>query len=111
MLVLILILFALVQVGTAAYDMGYRIFTEPAMESSPGRDVTVEIRQGMSASEIGNLLEEKQLINTGTLFMIQSKVSAYEKRMKPGIYTLNTSLTSREMMQIMAKEETEEAEK
>ena len=108
LLVIVALIFLLVKAGGASYDMGYRVFTEPAVDAAPGRDVAVDIRETMSAYEIGTLLEEKGLIDNAALFVIQLKISAYAKDIKPGIYTLNTSLTSREMMQIMAREETEE---
>lgn len=107
-LILVLIVFALFKVGTAAFDFGYRVFTEPALENAPGRDVTVEIKQDMSAMDIGKLLEEKQLVDNALLFTVQLKTSAYANSIRSGIYTLNTSQKAREMMQIMAKEESGE---
>lgn len=111
MLVMVLIAFVIAQAAASAYDMGYRVFTEPAMEKSPGRDVTVEVKKAMSSKELGILLEEKGLVENGWLFVIQLKVSSYADELKTGIYTLNTSMTAQEMMAVMAKEETEETEK
>lgn len=107
-LILILILFAIVKVGTVAYDLGYRVFTEPALEREPGRDVIIQLRRGMSEMELGSLLEEKRLIDNGIVFAIQLRLSAYSDKLKPGQYTLNTSQTAKEMMQIMTGEEIEE---
>lgn len=110
-LLLVLLLFVLLKAGSVAYDMGYRVFTEPAVEESPGRDMTVQVEKGMSEIELGSLLEEKRLVDSGFLFAIQLRFSAYADKLKPGTYTLNTSQTAREMMQIMAGEEIEETEK
>lgn len=107
-LILILILFAMVKVGTVAYDLGYRVFTEPALEREPGRDVIIQLKRGMSEMELGSLLEEKRLIDNGIVFAIQLRLSAYSDKLKPGQYTLNTSQTAKEMMQIMTGEEIEE---
>lgn len=108
-LVVVLVIFVLFKAGEYAYDFGYRVYTEKPMQSAPGQDVVVEVEQGMSASELGKLLEEKKLIRDDKLFTVQLKISAYSKEIKPGIYTLNTSMTSKEMMQMMAKEaDTEE---
>ncbi|MFG6382859.1 MAG: aminodeoxychorismate lyase [Lachnospiraceae bacterium] len=107
-LILILILFAIVKVGTVAYDLGYRVFTEPALEREPGRDVIIQLKRGMSEMELGSLLEEKRLIDNGIVFAIQLRLSAYSDKLKPGQYTLNTSQTAKEMMQIMTGEEIEE---
>ena len=97
-LVILLIVYAMVGFGRVAYDFGYRVFTEPAMSEEPGEDVLVQIKDGMSAMEIGEMLEEKGLIRDKNLFFFQLKLSAYSKRMIPGVYTLNTSMTAKDMM-------------
>ena len=38
-----LILIVVLRAGRGAYDLGYRIFTEPAMDREPGRDVSVRV--------------------------------------------------------------------
>lgn len=106
-LFVLLILFGVIRAGEIAYDFGYRIFTEPAMEESPGKDVTVRVEEDMSGMELGRLLEQKKLVDDGVLFSIQLRLSAYSDKIKSGTYTLNTSLTAREMMQIMAGDEEE----
>ena len=106
--IMVLVVIAVLRTGTAAYDLGYRIFTEPAMDEAPGQDVTVKVEEGVSAVELGNLLEEKKLVKSGVLFMLQLTVLDYDDKLKAGTYTLNTSQTAIEMMQVMAKEETEE---
>ncbi len=109
-LIMVLILFVTLKAGEAAYALGYRIFTERAVDREPGRDVTVRIQEGMSAQELGSLLEEKGLVDNGILFAIQLKLSALEDKLKSGKYTLNTSQTAEEMIQVLAGEETEETE-
>ncbi|MEY8390114.1 aminodeoxychorismate lyase [Lachnospiraceae bacterium] len=106
-LILVLVVFVFLRAGHAAYDLGYRIFTEPALEEAPGRDMTVELDKGMSVLEIGSLLEEKRLVDNGVLFALQLQFSDYRDKIKSGTYTLNTSQTAKEMMQVMAEEEIE----
>lgn len=94
---------ALVVVGTyrlcvIGYDMGYRVFTEPAMDTEPGKDVVVTIESGMSKSEIGQMLEDKGLIRDAQLFVFQVYLSDYKNSIVPGTYTLNTSMTAKQMM-------------
>lgn len=108
-LVVVLVIFVLFKAGEYAYDFGYRVYTEKPMQSAPGQDIVVEVEQGMSASDLGKMLEEKKLVRDDKLFAVQLKISAHSKDIKPGIYTLNTSMTSEEMMEIMSRElETEE---
>lgn len=101
-LVVVLVLVGFAKLGNCAFDFGYRVFTEQPVSKAPGKDVIVQVESGMSDSQLGQLLEDKGLISDKTLFVAQLKLSAYEKKIKPGIYTLNTSKTAKEMMQIMA---------
>lgn len=98
----VMIALIIIYVGAAlcstAFDFGYRVFTEPAMTEGEGQDVLVQIKEGMSGREIGGVLEEKGLIRDGNLFYLQLMLSAYSKDMAPGVYTLNTSMTPKEMM-------------
>ena len=49
-------------------------------------------------------LKEKGLVENAKLFFVQLKVSAYSGRLHSGVYTLNTSMTARDMMVLMAAE-------
>lgn len=106
----LVIIYGTVRVGMTAFDFGYRVFTESPMEETPGTDMIVTIESGMDAKEIGELLKEKKLIRDENLFFFQLNLSAYADEIIPGTYTLNTSLTAKEMMIIMSTEpETEES--
>ena len=110
-LLILLAIYAGTRLCSVGYDFGYRVFTEPAVDKAPGKDVMVQIKEGMSAKEIGELLEEKGLVRDAKLFYIQLKLSAYSKKIVPDIYTLNTSMTAKDMMVVMsAVEETESTE-
>lgn len=107
-LVVLLVVVGLVKLGTFCYDFGYRVFTEAPVDEEPGKEVVVEITSEMSERDIGKMLEEKRLINDGNLFFAQLKLSAYSGDILPGIYTLNTSMTAKEMMVVMAAEPVED---
>ncbi len=103
--VMILVIF---KTGQKAYDFGFRIFTEEAMSPPPGREVAVTIVQGDSTMDVGKMLEEKGLIRDYKLFWVQKKCSVYDDDIKPGFYTLNTSMTAEDMFAIIAgKKDTE----
>ena len=101
-LLFVLIIFGVVKLSVAAYSMGYRILTEEPMDKAPGRDVIVEVEKGVSPLTLGKNLEEKGLIRNAYLFVIQMKLSAYANKVQPGVYTLSTSQTAREMLEIMS---------
>ncbi len=107
-LVFIAVVYGLYQLGLRSYNYGYRIFTEPPVSAGEGTDKLVQVRSSMDASDIGEVLEEKGLIRDARLFTLQAAFYGYSKSMKAGTYTLNTSMTSREMMQVMSSEAAEE---
>ena len=75
-----------------------------------GQEKVVEITPGMGAMELGDLLEKKGLIRDSKLFFLQLKLSSFSNKMKEGIYTLSTSMTAYEMMQVMSASEIEDTE-
>lgn len=91
------------------YDFGYRIFDQEPMTTGEGRTVSVAVTENMSATEMGQMLKEKGLIEDTWLFLAQYYLSEFQKDIKPGIYDLSTSMTVEEMMEIMATHEEEEA--
>ncbi|MCM1123289.1 MAG: endolytic transglycosylase MltG [Eubacterium sp.] len=99
--------------STAAYDYGYRVFTEEPVSMGEGRIISVYIEGNESALDVGKMLQEKGLIRDGRLFMIQELLSEQHGNIQPGVYDLNTSMTAQEMLAVIAvkpesEEETEE---
>lgn len=109
-LVILLVLIGFVKVGTYCYDFGYRIFTEEAIDEEPGRDVVIQITDDMSGMDIAKELKDKGLIQDARLFYVQLKVSAYSKKINPGVYTLNTSMQARDMMVEMSKKQEDDSD-
>lgn len=106
--VLAIMILVISKTGQKAYEFGFRIFTEEAMSPAPGRDIAVTIVSGDTTMDVGKMLEEKGLIRDSKLFYIQKKCSVYDDDIKPGFYTLNTSMTAEDMFAIIAgKKETE----
>lgn len=115
--ILIVLAIAIFKIGGKAYEFGFRIFTEEPMSEAPGRDVQVTVSKSDKMKDVAELLQEKGLIRDATLFRIQSKFSLYDGDLKPGIYTLNTSMTAEEMFSFLLgnasddkKDEGEESE-
>lgn len=110
-MVVLLIVYGGVHLCRVGYDYGYRLFTEPAVDEAPGTDMMVQVKADMSASDIAEMLEEKGLVRDSSLFCIQMKLSSFDKKIKPGVYTLNTSMKPKELMAAMVpREETESTE-
>ena len=97
-LVMLLVVIGLIKLGSFCYDFGYRVFTEGPVEEKPGTDVTVDVTGDLSEYQIGKLLKKEGLIRDANLFYVQLRMSAYHGKLKTGTYTLNTSMTAKDMM-------------
>lgn len=93
------------------YDYGYRVFTEPAVSSGTGREITVTVTADMSPIDIGELFYSRGLTRDAKLFALQYIFSEYHEDVVPGTYDLNTAMTAEEMMAAMVAPATEEDEK
>lgn len=101
----------LIKASAAAYDYGYRIFTEAPVSLGEGRIISVSVADPVSVREVGDMLEERGLIRDGNLFVIQELLSGNHGKIQPGIYDLSTAMTAEEMMAVMAKDAPDEEEK
>ena len=107
---LILVVVGIFKVGEYAYTYCYSVVSDTAAEEEPGRDVSVSVTSDMSAGKVAKLLERKGLVKSADVFKIQMKVTGYEDKIQPGKYVLNTSMRPREMLKILAGDETVEDE-
>ena len=87
-----------------AYDYGYRVFAEEPMTVGEGRTISIYIREEDSVKDVGKTLEDKGLIRDANLFIVQELLSEHHGKILPGIYDLNTSMSTEEMLGIMATE-------
>ncbi|MFR1831710.1 MAG: endolytic transglycosylase MltG [Lachnospiraceae bacterium] len=94
--------------ATKGYEFGHEIFYASSMEGAPGRDMEITLEPGASVSSVGKRLEKQGLINNQYSFIIQAMV--YEYEIQPGTYTLNTSMTSREILDMLSTVSTSEEE-
>ena len=103
------LLLVLAFAGKTAYDFGYDIFNQqPLAEAGSGKDVTIEVKEGMNEKEIGELLIETGLIEERLIvFRAQVIFSGYQGNLKAGTYILNTSQTVDEMLEILSQKNTE----
>ena len=89
--------------ATRAYQFGYRIFDGDPVEKAPGTDVVVVIGDDMSDSEVTALLQKKGLIKDTTVFRILLKLYTNSRYgILEGEYTLNTSMSARDMIRAMS---------
>ena len=104
---LALIILLLYEGVTRGYEFGHEIFYASAMEGEPGQDKNITVEKGASVAGVAKLLKDNGLIANEYSFIIQAEFFDYKAN--PGSYTLNTSMTSRDILQMM-NENTEEKE-
>lgn len=102
--IVILVVVGIYRLGEYAYDLGYHIVANTAAEPEPGRNMKVTLTNDMASKEIAELLEHKGLVRDANIFRIQLKLNKYDDRLEPGEYILNTSMTPKGLMQMMAGE-------
>lgn len=88
--------------AVAAYSYGFRVFAEEPMTYGEGRTISVYVENTDSVKEIAQMLQEKGLIRDAGLFTLQELLSENHGKIQPGIYDLSTSMTSQEMLAVMA---------
>lgn len=87
-----------------AYHFGYAVFNQEAIApESRAVEVSVQIDPGMSVEEVGDLLKTQGLIEeSGLVFQIQAALSGHRRGFPAGTYTLKTSQTVSEMMEVLS---------
>lgn len=92
-----------------SYHFGYMVFADATMEVAPGRDVSVVVEMDDEIMDIGETLERRGLISDAKIFFVQALLLEYKDEIAPGEYTLNTSMTPEQMLEVLASATEEEA--
>lgn len=93
----------LVVLGIVAYRFGYKLFSEKQREETSGINIEVTVTEDMSTSDVTNLLYDNGLITNKLFFRIRLKLYTSDSYgIVPGTYTLNTAMTSRQLIEAMS---------
>ena len=103
-----LVLFLLYEGVTRGYRFGYEVFNPTAVAAAPGTDRQIEIKKGDTLMGVARELETDGLIKNRLIFVIQSKF--YDYGIEAGTYTLNTSMTSKDMLKLIDGAKTNDSE-
>ena len=102
-----LVILLLVEGISRGYAFGHEVFYATAMEPSPGTRYALTIPEGQTTAETAKLLKDVGLIKNE--YAVQIQIWFYDYETYPGTYELSTSMTSKEILQILnVKPETEE---
>ena len=98
----------LIWVGKSAYQFGYDVFNQQAMNPGKGQQVTVVVKDSTSAYKVGKTLEQKGLVKNALAFAVQERMSAYHGHIKAGTYLLSTAYTPTRILAVLSGEDSEE---
>lgn len=98
LIVYALIILLLYEAVVKGYAFGHEIFYAESADPAPGRDVTVLMDNGESVTKAAQVLAKTGLIRSEFAFIFQSEFYDYNT-VYPGSYMLNTSMTSKEILQ------------
>lgn len=108
LIVYAVILMLLIEGVSRGYAFGYEVFSPTAVDAAPGRDEEITVKEGLTDTQKLRLLKDKGLIRSDLIALIQLKFYDYE--IHPGTYWLNTSMTSREILQALNEGQKEAGE-
>lgn len=104
-----LVILLLYEGVTRGFAFGHAVFYEEAVEAPPGRDQTFTVGEGDTVNDIADRLADQGLITNKFAFVFQSRFYEYDN-FSPGTYDLNTSMTSKEILQALNAAPQEEEE-
>lgn len=97
----ILVVLLVARLSTIAYNFSYQLYGNVAVEESPGRDITIQIKKGESTMAIAKKLEYNKLVLNQYSFYIRAKLTTTKQPILPGKYTLNTSMNYEKILKII----------
>ena len=101
----ICIIVFLIWIGKSTYQFGYDVFNQQAMSPGEGQQVTVVVKEGSSAYNVGRTLEQKGLVKNALAFAVQERMSAYHGKIKAGTYLLSTAYTPTRILAVLSGED------
>lgn len=100
---------AIIYAGRVSYDFGYEVFHEAPLtpKGKIPKEATVYIEKDMNIGQISDMLEEKGIVRSSTVFRIQELFSDYHKKIKAGTYILDSSMNPEMILKILSQNITE----
>ena len=101
----ICIIVFLIWIGKSTYQFGYDVFNQQAMSPGEGQQVTVVVKEGSSAYDVGRTLKQKGLVKNALAFAVQERMSASHGKIKAGTYLLSSAYTPTRILAVLSGED------
>lgn len=102
----ILIVFLIVKLFTYAFNFAYGVFGSVAFHPGSQQYIVVDIPADASIMEIGEALQDAEIIEDKYVFYAKVKVKGYGTKITSGQYHLSASMTYDEILQIICNIDT-----
>ena len=91
LLIYVCVILVVILAAKTSYQFGHDVFAEePVASRGKGKEVTVQVRSGMEAKELGELLKDNGLIDESRYELDKDgKLVIYYKASQEGIDTIN----------------------
>ncbi len=101
LLVNVLIVFCLIKIFTMAFHFGYSVFGNVAYHPGADKYVVVDIPADSSVLQVGEALEDADIIESKWVFFAKVKIKNLSGRMRNGQFNLSASMTYDEILDIL----------
>ncbi|MCR4672824.1 MAG: endolytic transglycosylase MltG [Lachnospiraceae bacterium] len=97
----VLIIFGAVHAVKYAYHFSYVVFGNVAYNATDTEKIPVQITEGSSTSDVGDILEKHGVIENAKAFTIHTALSHYQGLIQPGDYELSPSMKMDEILVVI----------
>jgi UPF0755 protein len=93
----------IVNLARGAYSFAYQVFGSQVVDSAPGRSITITIGEEDTMRDVAKTLEQQKIIINKTSFEMRAVLT--KKEVQPGTYTVNSSQSYAEILNVLASSE------
>jgi len=91
--------FVIVRAAGWMYHFSYQVFGNQVVDSVPGRSIKIEVGEEDTMADVAKTLKQQKVIVDDTSFQVRAILT--KKEVTPGTYTVNSSQTYSEILDIL----------
>ena len=110
LLINVIIVFLIIKIFSYAFNFTYSVFGDVCKTPGDREYVVVEIPPDSSVLEIGQALEDNNIIDDKFVFFAKVKVKGYGDKIKTGKFGLSASMNYDEILEVICDLDTKEEE-
>lgn len=85
-----------------AYTFAYEVFGSQVVDSAPGKSITIKVNKEDTMQDVAKTLEQQEIIINQVSFVVRAVLT--KKEIHPGTYTVNSSQSYAEILEILNTE-------